>query len=106
MQLTVLTSPTKENFRFMAKAGEPYGLIVEHKDREVAYNALIELLRTRVPEAEFVRIDWQVYSPLVEICGSVDPNDPMQQKYEEILRENRQLQNEEDGVFPELNEVA
>lgn len=106
MQLTILTSPTKEHFRFMAKAGEPHGLIVEHRDREIAYNALVELMRRRVPDAEFVRVDWQVYSPFVEICGSVDPNDPTQKEYEEILRENRRRRNEEDGIIPELDEVA
>ena len=106
MRLTVLTSPTKEHFRFMAKVGEPYGLTVEHKDRETAYNALVELMRARAPDAEFVRVDWTHYHPLFEVCGTVDPNDPVQKEYEEILRENRRRQNEEDGVFPELNEVA
>ncbi len=103
MQIAILTAPTKEHFRFMAKAGEPYGLIVEHKDRETAFNSLIELMRKRVPDAEFVRIDWPRYHPLIEICGSIDPNDPMQREYEEIIRENRRKEAEADGIFPELD---
>jgi hypothetical protein len=105
VQITVLTAPTKEHFRFKAKVGEPYGLAVEAKDRDAAFNAIVDLMRIREPNAEIVRVDWPVYSPLFEICGSVDPNDPAQREFEEILRENRRRENEADGVFPELNEA-
>src|SRR5262245_10466955 len=105
MPITVLTSPTKEHFRFKAKVGEPYGLTVEAKDRDVAFNAIVELMRTRAPNAEIVRVDWPVYSPLFEICGTIDPDDPAQREFEEILRENRRRENEADGIVPERNAV-
>lgn len=105
MEIAVLTAPTKEHFRFMAKVGEPYALTVEAKDRDSAFNAIAELMRTRAPDAELVRVDWPVYDPLIEICGTVDPDDPRQREFDEILRENRRRENEADGIFPELNEA-
>jgi hypothetical protein len=104
VQLTILTAPTQERFRFKAKVGEPYGLTVEAKDREVAYNAVVELMRARVPDAEFVRVDWPAYSPLFEICGSVDPSSPAQVEFDKILQENRRRENEAEGIYPERNE--
>jgi hypothetical protein len=104
MQLTVLIAPTKEHFRFQAKVGEPYALTVVAKDRETAFAAIAELMRVRAPQAELVRVDWPVYHPLFEACGSIDPNDPATQEFEEILRENRRREDEADGIYPELNE--
>jgi hypothetical protein len=105
MQRTVLTAPTGERFRFKAKIGEPYGLTVEAKDREAAYNAVVELVRAREPDAEFVRVDWPVYSPLFEVAGLFDPNDPNQIEFDRILRENRRRENEAEGIDPDQNEL-
>jgi hypothetical protein len=55
-------------------------------------------MRSRAPDAEFVRNDWAAYSPWFEFCGSVDPNDPGEQEFQEILRENRRRMDEEDGI--------
>jgi hypothetical protein len=107
MQIHVDTAPTADNRRFKAKVGEPYALAVEAKDRDTAFAAMIELMRSRAPGAEIVRNDWPTYSPWFEFCGSSDPNDPREQEFVEILHENRRRMNEEDGIVtPDDGEAA
>jgi len=106
MQISIDIAPTPDFHRFKAKVGAPYSLAVEAKDRDTAFAALAELMRSRAPGAELIRNDWPTYSAWFEFCGIADPNDPMEIEFQEILRENRRRANEADGIVPELNETS
>ena len=99
MKFTVLVAPTPNGRAFRAKSGKPHQLAVEAPDREAAYSALAELLRSRVSGIELHRIDSEKYHPLFETFGTIDPNAASTKEWEQAVQDYRVERDAEDDTI-------
>lgn len=85
----------------------PLGESVEAETRDAALSALRDRLVARlVGESEWVELDIPLPggepNPLEKLAGSFK-DDPTFDEFLAIMAENRRLQNEAEGIYPELN---
>ena len=76
MKITIIVMPLPQVSGYKARTGEPWNLAVEAADPDVAFANVESLLRSRISDAEFVRVDVPAYDRLFDLVGSLDPNSP------------------------------
>jgi hypothetical protein len=84
---------------FTARAGEPFCLTAEGKTQIEALNELQKMIEERKSAGA-----WIVYldvpnidNPMMRHCGTLDPDDPLVQEWQQIMAENRKKADEDPG---------
>jgi predicted RNase H-like HicB family nuclease len=96
MEIPVLLERIEGN-GYRARGVEPFGITTEGATKDEALRKLRELLTARLKsgsEITTITIPEQD-NPWLRVCGTLDPNDPLVQEWEEIMKENRRKADED-----------
>ncbi len=86
---------------YRARAGDPFCLTAEGKTQPEALDKLRKLIEERKQAgAWIVHLDiGNIDNPVMQSCGTLDPDDPLVKEWKQIMEENRQ-KDEEDPDYP------
>jgi hypothetical protein len=89
MRIRIVVEPIEPQ-GFRAKATEPFSASAEAGSREESVQKLRDLLRKQISQEEPLELlEINPSHPWAGFAGTLDPNDPMVQEWEEIMKENR-----------------